>query len=85
MKKACKAGLLNGEAARKSAPAKSALARDLFRLAEQAQARGWSAEELLRTETKKRERGLRQQERKQARQRKQSNSASKAANKSTGT
>ena len=42
---------------------KTALARKLFALAELAQARGWSAEELLCEEIKQRERELRQQER----------------------
>ena len=43
--------------------AKTALARELFDLAELAQARGWSAEELLSVEIKQRERRFRQQER----------------------
>jgi MazG family protein len=42
---------------------KTALANELFSLAELAQARGWSAEELLGGEIKKRERELRKQER----------------------
>jgi MazG family protein len=42
---------------------KTALARELFDLAELAQARGWSAEELLSVEIKRRERRFRQQER----------------------
>jgi len=42
---------------------KTALARELFDLAELAQARGWSAEELLSVEIKQRERRFRQQER----------------------
>jgi uncharacterized protein YabN with tetrapyrrole methylase and pyrophosphatase domain len=42
--------------------AKTALARELFDLAELAQAHGWSAEELLSGEIKKRERFLRQRE-----------------------
>jgi len=42
--------------------AKTALARELFDLAELAQARGWSAEELLTDEIKKRERILRRRE-----------------------
>jgi hypothetical protein len=42
---------------------KAALARELFDLAELAQARGWSAEELLSAEIKQREREFRQQER----------------------
>jgi MazG family protein len=42
---------------------KTALANELFDLAELAQARGWSAEELLSVEIKRRERRFRQQER----------------------
>jgi MazG family protein len=42
---------------------KSALAKELFDLAASAQARGWSAEELLSAETKKRERWFRRRER----------------------
>jgi MazG family protein len=43
--------------------AKSVLAKELFELAASAQARGWSAEELLSAETKKRERRFRRRER----------------------
>jgi hypothetical protein len=39
-----------------------ALAEALFRLAADAQAKGWSAEELLREESQRRERGWRRQE-----------------------
>jgi MazG family protein len=42
---------------------KPALARELFELATYAQGKGWSAEELLRSETRKQERLLRQEER----------------------
>jgi MazG family protein len=45
---------------------KTALARGLFELAELAQARGWSAEELLSVEIKQRERRFRQLERRNA-------------------
>jgi uncharacterized protein YabN with tetrapyrrole methylase and pyrophosphatase domain len=45
--------------------AKTALARELFDLAELAQAHGWSAEELLAGEIQKRERIMRHQERTQ--------------------
>ena len=38
---------------------KTALARELFELAAYAQSRGWTAEELLATEIKRRERQLR--------------------------
>jgi MazG family protein len=41
---------------------RTALAGELFELAELAQRRGWSAEELLSAETKKRERALRRME-----------------------
>jgi uncharacterized protein YabN with tetrapyrrole methylase and pyrophosphatase domain len=41
---------------------KAALAKQLFELAATAQSRGWSAEELLSAETKKRERKFRHQE-----------------------
>jgi len=41
---------------------KGALAKELFELASFAQARGWSAEELLTGEIKKRERILRRRE-----------------------
>jgi hypothetical protein len=43
------------------------LAKELFELASFAQARGWSGEELLSAETKKREWELRRRERIQAR------------------
>jgi tetrapyrrole methylase family protein/MazG family protein len=46
---------------------KTALARELFDLAELAQARGWSAEELLCVEIKRREYRFRQQERRNLR------------------
>jgi tetrapyrrole methylase family protein/MazG family protein len=45
---------------------KTALARELFELAEFAQLHGWSAEELLCEEIKRRERALRRQERAQS-------------------
>ncbi len=45
---------------------KSSLAAELFELAAFAQARGWSAEELLAAETKKREREFRRRERRLA-------------------
>ena len=46
----------------KKRPAKSALAKELFELASLAQTRGWSAEELLATEIKRRERAWRRRE-----------------------
>ncbi|MGA2175951.1 MAG: MazG family protein [Verrucomicrobiota bacterium] len=63
LKKARKAKLL--EPAKGPRPAKGALARRLFELARQAQARGWSAEDLLRREVGKQERALRRRERRQ--------------------
>jgi uncharacterized protein YabN with tetrapyrrole methylase and pyrophosphatase domain len=63
VKKARKAKLLparNGTAAGKS---KVSLSRELFALVAYAQKRGWSAEELLRAETRKQERALRRRER----------------------
>ncbi|MFM1768086.1 MAG: hypothetical protein RJA22_615 [Verrucomicrobiota bacterium] len=61
VKKARKAGLAPaGPRTRTSRPA---LGRQLFELAAAAQARGWSAEELLRAETRRREKALRQAER----------------------
>ena len=65
VKKARKAKLLaENKTARKIS--KAELAQQLFALAEAAQARGWSAEELLRTETKRRERAWRKAEPKTA-------------------
>lgn len=63
IKKARKAKLLT---ATKRSPAKAQLATQLFELAEAAQKRGWSAEELLRNEIKRRERAWRKAESKQA-------------------
>jgi tetrapyrrole methylase family protein/MazG family protein len=59
LKKARKAKLLEAAPSRSS---KMALARKLFELARQAQARGWSAEDLLRKETARQERALRRRE-----------------------
>jgi len=67
VKKARKAGLWaprrNGERSR------AALGRKLFELTAAAQGRGWSAEELLRSEAKRQEKGLRQRERTKSKQR----------------
>jgi uncharacterized protein YabN with tetrapyrrole methylase and pyrophosphatase domain len=60
--KARKAKLLNNVAERPPRLTKRALARRLFNLARRAQARGWSAEVLLRQETKKQEQSLRRRE-----------------------
>jgi XTP/dITP diphosphohydrolase len=61
-KKARKAKLLEPVQA-KGRPGKSGIARVLFELAVYAQSRGWSAEELLRAETRRQERQLRRRER----------------------
>jgi nucleoside triphosphate diphosphatase len=69
VKKARKAKLMSGAAKRTSASSRRRLqtsrggiAKALFELAAQAQAGGWSAEELLRSEVTKRERVLRKVE-----------------------
>jgi XTP/dITP diphosphohydrolase len=60
VKKARKVKLLNGK---KRVPSpKQAIAQQLFDLAALAQAKGWSAEELLRQEVQKREKELRKKE-----------------------
>ncbi len=59
VKKARKANLLSGG---KSPQSRAKLAKQLFDLAESAQSHGWSAEELLCDEIKKRERALRKRE-----------------------
>ncbi len=59
VKKARKAKLLDSA---KSSLTKRAIAGQLFALAQEAQDNGWSAEDLLRTEIKKRERILRRKE-----------------------
>jgi len=61
VKKARKARLL-AEAKPTHQVSKAALARELFELAAYAQSRGWTAEELLQSETKQRERQLRRLE-----------------------
>jgi XTP/dITP diphosphohydrolase len=65
LKKARKAKLLPGPAPTKKRT-KAALAKELFALAESAHTHGWSAEELLTDEIKRREKALRQHERKHA-------------------
>ncbi len=62
VKKARKAGLPVPDATAGTRPTKSQLARQLFTLAAHAQLKGWSAEQLLRTETKRVERALRKAE-----------------------
>jgi len=63
VKKARKAKLLADGKTRKKPAARSKLAEKLFALAADAQARGWSAEELLCDEIKQQERQLRRRER----------------------
>jgi len=63
VKKARKARLLAAANGHAGARTKADTARQLFQLVAYAQRRGWSAEELLRAETKKRERGWRRLER----------------------
>jgi len=67
VKKARKAKVLAESHDSKRRLTKDALAKELFELASFAQARGWSAEELLSAEIKKREHQLRQQERRDSR------------------
>ncbi len=61
LKKARKAGLPATPIVRAGRSA-AQVGRELYELAEYAQRRGWSAEELLRRETRRRERGLRKKE-----------------------
>ena len=60
VKKARKARLMDNP---KRKVARTVIGKQLFELAEAAQARGWSAEELLRSEISRRERALRRAER----------------------
>ncbi len=64
IKKARKAKLLGEQKAAKLTEKK--LGEELYRLAEYAQSKGWSAEDLLRTELKKRERNWRNLEKRAA-------------------
>ncbi len=63
VKKARRAGVLDAVPGRPNSKTKADLGRDLFTLVEEAQQRGWNAEALLRAESRKRERTLRQRER----------------------
>ena len=63
VKKARKARLLAEPGGKPVARMKSEIGKQLFGLAQYAQSRGWSAEELLRAETKRHEREFRQEER----------------------
>ena len=66
VKKARKAGMLTAaKKAKKSA--RAAIGRELFELAQRAQASGWSAENLLRAESRRRERAWRKKEASQER------------------
>ncbi len=62
VKKARKAGLAGRAKKTAGKPGRAKLARELFRLAGAAQARGWSAEDLLRTEIQRNERLWRRRE-----------------------
>jgi XTP/dITP diphosphohydrolase len=64
VKKARKAKLLEQSKGKSSIRAKGDIAKQLFELTQTAQGQGWSAEELLRAETKKREREWRKAEQK---------------------
>jgi len=66
VRKAHKAKLLSATA-KKPAGTRRAMAAKLFALAQFAQEKGWSAEDLLRSEIKRRERALRRMEKRQAR------------------
>ncbi len=63
VKKARKAKLLTDAKGKPAARAKAEIASQLFELTQFAQIKGWSAEELLRAETRKREMKLRKAER----------------------
>jgi NTP pyrophosphatase (non-canonical NTP hydrolase) len=63
IRKARKAELIPAAGGKPLASTRKALAERLFALARYAQARGWSAEDLLRAETKRQERQLRKKER----------------------
>jgi len=66
VKKARKAKLLKDPARASGGLSKSEIGERLFELARNAQSKGWSAEELLRSETRKRERSFRRLERQRA-------------------
>lgn len=70
VKKARKSGLLPQKSKARSQQRKAEIGKQLFKLAEAAQRRGWSAEELLRIEIQKRECALRKVERSNGRARK---------------
>jgi len=64
-KKARKAGLLTAPPSRRKRPTRTQVGTELLALAQYAQSRGWSAEDLLRQQARKFERQLRAQERRQ--------------------
>jgi uncharacterized protein YabN with tetrapyrrole methylase and pyrophosphatase domain len=66
VKKARKAKVLNEARRARGGLSKSEIGQRLFELAQNAQGKGWSAEELLRAETRKRERVFRRAERQRA-------------------
>lgn len=66
VKKAKRAKLADPEPAPKLKKTKTAVAMELFELAQYAQGKGWSAEALLRGENQRRERGWRKAEKTQA-------------------
>jgi XTP/dITP diphosphohydrolase len=63
VKKARKAGLLDRRPLRRTTRSRSKFAEELFELVSFAQEKGWSAEELLRAETARRENAFRKRER----------------------
>lgn len=69
VKKARKSGLLPQKSKARSQRRKAEIGKQLFELAEAAQRRGWSPEELLLVEIQKRERALRKLERSNGRAR----------------
>jgi XTP/dITP diphosphohydrolase len=71
VKKARKAGLSRVAKSSGPKPGRAQIARELFQLAQLAQERGWSAEDLLRSEIQKNERALRKQERRMPKKSKQ--------------
>ena len=66
VKKARKAKLLNDSSRPRGKWSKSDVSKRLFDLAQYAQSKGWPAEELLRAETRRRERSFRRSERQRA-------------------
>ncbi len=66
VKKAKRAGVTDDSDVPKLKKTKTAVAKELFELARYAQSRGWSAEQLLRGENRKRERAWRRAEKAQA-------------------